>query len=77
LVVVDLVMPVMDGVRFAERLAPGKHPPILFITAFSPSHYANLPGKLLQKPFSPDELIAEVQHLLAQPMAPPRSPEQS
>ena len=66
LVVSDVVMPNMGGFVLAERLLLGGEPPIfLFITGYDQDP-TKVPGPLLQKPFTPTELVAEVKRLMAQ-----------
>jgi DNA-binding response OmpR family regulator len=67
LVLADLVMPVMGGRELGIRLRES-HPglPILFMSAHTGDELARrrllAPGIwLLQKPFTPDELVAQVQ----------------
>jgi CheY-like chemotaxis protein len=66
LVVTDIRMPVMDGVTLAARLTDS-HPrvPVLFISGFAPLDQASaLPGPLLPKPFTPDQLLRQVRQML-------------
>jgi two-component system cell cycle sensor histidine kinase/response regulator CckA len=65
-VVTDIVMPRMNGVELAERMAASARARLLFISAFS-QDFPELPGPLLEKPFSQDALIAEVERLLEVP----------
>lgn len=70
LVVSDVIMPEMSGPAMAERLEemrPGL--PVLFMTGFSEDpRIAELlrqePVRVLLKPFTPDELMARVNHFL-------------
>lgn len=64
LIVTDIVMPRMGGLELAEHLGSRSHALILFMSAYS-SHGMAVPGPFLQKPFSPLDLCAEVQRLLA------------
>jgi DNA-binding response OmpR family regulator len=66
LVVTDLRMEPVDGLTFARGLIGGGRPPkILFVSGFgNSSEYDPALGPLLSKPFSPDELIQEVNRLL-------------
>jgi CheY-like chemotaxis protein len=65
LIVLDLMMPVMDGRKFAETLAP--HPewgtiPIIVITAFPGEAQAAIPGaRVLEKPVDLDVLLEEAE----------------
>jgi CheY-like chemotaxis protein len=63
LVVTDIVMPRMNGVELAQQMAASARTRLLFISAFG-EEYTELPASLLQKPFSQDALIAEVERLL-------------
>jgi two-component system, OmpR family, response regulator VanR len=63
LVVTDIVMPRMNGVELAQQLAASARTRLLFVSAFG-KDYTELPGSLLEKPFSPAALIAEVERLL-------------
>jgi DNA-binding response OmpR family regulator len=63
LVVTDIVMPRMNGVELAQQLASSVRTRLLFVSAFG-EEYTELPGTLLEKPFSPTALIAQVERLL-------------
>jgi two-component system OmpR family response regulator len=63
LVVTDIVMPRMNGVELAQQLAASARTRMLFVSAFG-KDYTELPGTLLEKPFSQDALIAQVERLL-------------
>jgi hypothetical protein len=41
----------------------GKQLPLLFISAYD-QNPANVPGPLLAKPFTPDELVTEVRRIM-------------
>jgi DNA-binding response OmpR family regulator len=63
LVLLDLMMPVMDGWEFARSLAPGARPPIIVLSADrNVSVKAREIGALgwLAKPFELSELLAAV-----------------
>jgi two-component system, chemotaxis family, chemotaxis protein CheY len=63
LVLLDLMMPVMDGWEFARSLAPGARPPIIVLSADrNVSVKAKEIGALgwLAKPFELSELLAAV-----------------
>src|SRR5690242_5501061 len=63
-VVADVTMPQMGGVKLAERLSlAGQHAIVSFITG-SDHDPALLPGPLLMKPFGPETLVEEVRRLL-------------
>jgi CheY-like chemotaxis protein len=63
LVVTDIVMPRMNGVELAQQLAASARARLLFVSAFG-EDYTELPGTLLEKPFSQGALIAQVERLL-------------
>jgi CheY-like chemotaxis protein len=63
LVVTDIVMPRMNGVELARQLAASARTRLLFVSAFG-QEYTELPAPLLEKPFSPAALLAEVDRLL-------------
>ena len=69
LVVTDIVMPVMTGVRFAEQIrSQWPAVKILFVSGFPttdalpPSELSSIP--LLGKPFTPEQIEAKVRELL-------------
>jgi len=77
LLVTDVVMPGMSGRELAERLratTPGLR--VLFMSGYT-DDVVLLHGALdegtgfIQKPFSPDQLAAEVRQVMAQPGQPP------
>ena len=74
LVITDVLMPVMDGVELASRLATRAAPPrVLFVTG---GHgLSDLPGPVLWKPFLPDDLRALVRGLLDAAVDHPQSDE--
>jgi CheY-like chemotaxis protein len=63
LVVTDIVMPRMNGVELAQQLAASARTRLLFVSAFG-QEFTELPGSLLEKPFSQAALLAEVERLL-------------
>jgi CheY-like chemotaxis protein len=65
LVVTDITMPNMGGLRLATHATLIARPPvILFMTGYD-QNPANVPGILLTKPFRQPTLLAEVRRLLA------------
>jgi DNA-binding response OmpR family regulator len=64
LVVIDVLLPKMDGLDLASRLACLKpsSPPILFISGVSP--HRDMPGPLLVKPFGPTAFLEQVGRML-------------
>lgn len=62
-VLLDLMMPVMDGYEFYARMRamPGDHPPVIVVSAVTPSRAA-LPGvhATLPKPFDFTQLLHRV-----------------
>jgi two-component system alkaline phosphatase synthesis response regulator PhoP len=70
LILLDIMMPVMDGFSFAEQF--GKDPslvkiPVLALTSFSDSLGQPFPfqvSEFLRKPLKPKELIAKVEEHL-------------
>jgi CheY-like chemotaxis protein len=70
LLVTDIVMPNMGGLRLAERLTlDGQRPIFLFITGYD-QDWSKIPGPGLDKPFGPGQIVTEVRRLLSQ-VAPP------
>jgi two-component system, cell cycle sensor histidine kinase and response regulator CckA len=65
MLVMDVILPRLGGVQLAERLnsLPGSRPAILFTSGYDQDR-TKVPGPFLQKPFTPDSLIAEVQRLI-------------
>ena len=69
LVVLDVMMPGMDGFETCARIREFSNVPILFLTAKSAEEdllraYAGGGDDFLSKPFSPGELLAKVRSLL-------------
>jgi CheY-like chemotaxis protein len=63
LVVTDILLPEMDGVELAERLAClDTPPPFLFISGVIP--HRKLPGPLMAKPFGPTAFLEQVGRIL-------------
>jgi len=70
LVLTDVVMPRMDGHQLAVHLeARSQTPAVLFMSGYGPEHLEDLPGPILNKPFSPATLQATVQLLLTKDTA--------
>ena len=70
LVILDVAMPVLDGLAAAEQIVSGDIAPVLMLTAFSQRelvHRATEAGALgyLVKPFNPQELVATIEVALA------------
>jgi CheY-like chemotaxis protein len=69
LVVTDIRMPAMDGWELAAHLRSMTHPPaILFMSGYD-AHVGlrNVPGPVLPKPFTPEQLVMSVRQLLLGP----------
>jgi two-component system, cell cycle sensor histidine kinase and response regulator CckA len=63
LVVTDILLPVMDGLELAARLAYLKPPPpLMFISGFTDDW--DVPGPMLAKPFGPAAFIEQVGRML-------------
>jgi two-component system cell cycle sensor histidine kinase/response regulator CckA len=63
LVVTDVLLPEMDGLELATRLASLKHPPaVLFISGVTPNQ--DMPGPVLAKPFGPSAFLKQVARML-------------
>ena len=67
LVITDLRMPGMDGIQLADRLSQRTPAPmVLFISGDSRNASNDLPGPVLHKPFSTEDLLSQTRRLLAQ-----------
>jgi two-component system, cell cycle sensor histidine kinase and response regulator CckA len=63
LVITDVLLPVMDGVELAARLACLKSPPpVLFISGVTTTR--SVPGPMLAKPFGPAAFLEQVARML-------------
>ena len=63
LVVIDLMLPLMDGVELADHLTQlNRPPPMLFISGLRTSR--QLPGPMLVKPFGPGAFLDHVGRML-------------
>jgi CheY-like chemotaxis protein len=64
MLVLDIAMPRLDGIQLSRRVRDsGKQLPLLFISAYD-QNPASVPGPLLPKPFTPDELVTEVRRIM-------------
>jgi CheY-like chemotaxis protein len=71
LILLDMLLPVMDGWRFLDRIRAGRHGsiPVIVITGVGLSReWADAHGcaGFLKKPFDEVDLLAEVRHALGQ-----------
>ena len=66
LLLTDVVMPGWAGRQLSERFACQQHPgpPVLFMSGWSASAGVPLPGAVLEKPFTPAQLLTGVKALL-------------
>lgn len=63
LVVTDVLLPLMDGLKLADRLAGLSSPtPVLFISGVKVER--TLPGPVLAKPFGPTAFLEQVDRML-------------
>ncbi|MGK3987855.1 response regulator transcription factor [Sorangium sp. So ce136] len=79
LVVLDVMLPELDGLEVCRRLRAGSRTPILFLSARADEVDRIVGLELggddyLTKPFSPRELVARVRALLRRAEAPPPGP---
>ncbi|WP_437618165.1 response regulator [Sorangium sp. So ce1151] len=79
LVVLDVMLPELDGLEVCRRLRAGSRTPILFLSARADEVDRIVGLELggddyLTKPFSPRELVARVRALLRRAEAPPPAP---
>ncbi len=64
LLVTDVVMPGLSGFELASHIVAACNVPVLFVSAY-PQSDTDIPGPLLQKPFTPEALLNGVAQLLA------------
>lgn len=69
LVVLDLMMPILDGLRFLKRVPDGKRPPIIVLSANSNATISAQAQQLgaaavARKPLDPEEFIGLVRSAL-------------
>jgi CheY-like chemotaxis protein len=65
MVITDIGMPHMGGLQLVKRLTLTDRTPVfLFISGYDQNR-SEIPGALLEKPFGPDRLVAEVHRLLS------------
>lgn len=64
LLVTDVVMPGLSGFELASHVVAACNVPVLFVSAY-PQGDTEIPGPLLQKPFTPEALLNGVAQLLA------------
>jgi DNA-binding response OmpR family regulator len=73
LVIADIVMPNVGGLQLFKRLTFADRAPLfLFISGYRQDP-SQIPGPLLEKPFGPETLVAEVRRLLSE-ASPPTKP---
>lgn len=62
-------MPRLGGLQLAQRInflpESESRPTVLFISGYEHDH-SKVPGPLLEKPFTPDTIVAEVARLMDQ-----------
>jgi CheY-like chemotaxis protein len=64
LLVTDVVMPGLNGFDLASHTVAACNVPVLFVSAYAHSG-TDIPGPLLQKPFTSERLLGLVARLLA------------
>ena len=64
LLVTDVVMPGITGFDLASHMVAACNVPVLFVSAYAHSG-TDIPGPVLQKPFTPEALLDLVERLLA------------
>lgn len=70
LIILDLMMPILDGMRFLKRLPGGKQPPIIVLSASSNAAVTAQVEKLgaaavARKPVDPEEFLKLVHSTLS------------
>ncbi len=80
LIVLDILMPRMDGLEFTRRIRRERDVPIIMLTARVEETDRIVGLELgaddyVTKPFSPRELVARVRAVLRRAQAPPQSPQ--
>jgi DNA-binding response OmpR family regulator len=80
LVVLDVLMPRMDGLEFTRRIRRERNIPIIMLTARADESDRIVGLELgaddyVTKPFSPREIVARVRAVLRRAQAPPESPQ--
>ncbi len=74
LLILDVLMPEMGGTVLERRIAAlGVTAPRLFVSGFAPGSHAprdDVPHPLLQKPFTPEQLLGAVEQLLGRGATP-------
>ena len=63
LLVTDVVMPGLSGFELASHVIAAHNVPVLFVSAHEQT--GDIPGPLLQKPFTTEVLLEAVRNLLA------------
>ena len=67
IVVTDVVMPEMDGFTLGAQIAVYRpHTRVVYMSGRLPAH-ENTAGNVLEKPFTPSELVHAVESVLAPP----------
>jgi two-component system, cell cycle sensor histidine kinase and response regulator CckA len=64
LLITDILMPGMTGVEVASHFMAAASVPVLFISGYA-RELPDIPGPILEKPFTPDALVETVKQLLA------------
>jgi two-component system cell cycle sensor histidine kinase/response regulator CckA len=64
LLVTDVVMPGLSGFELASHVVAARNVPVLYVSAY-PQNAPEIPGPVLQKPFTAEILLDVVTQLLA------------